>query len=250
MMAVTAGFLLGFLLIASIQFGTALEKRRVAATRMGLRQVAIALNTYMIDNMSYPIWGNMEANTVDRRMGKPPARPSTTFQLQDGSSGARFGTLTTPIMYLKMYSGDPFAPDLASFRYYNDTSDGFIIGSFGPDRDSATGGDLGWDKPTSCTLTLSTRFFHGPRYGPVPLVTDFDEEPPANGVMTVSTRSSLAASLFTTHGVAAIYSHSRRHSDPYLQVGTGIPGGDAFAYDPTNGLVSPGDIFLTAQSFR
>lgn len=249
MLAVTAGFLLGFLLmIASIQLGTALEKRRVAAARMGLREVAVALEMYMGDNMSYPIWGAMEANTLDRRMGKSPVRTSTTFQLQDGSAGARFGTLTTPIVYLKSYPSDPFARNLASFRYYSDVSWGFIIGSFGPDRDGATGGDLGWDKPTSCAL--APRLLHRALYDPVTIVTDFDQRPRARHVMTVPTTSGLVISLLASGGVAALYSASRDPSDPYLQTGPGLPGREAFTYDPTNGLISPGDIFLTNQTFR
>lgn len=246
--AISAGFLLGFMLLAHIQLGTYMEQRRIAAARSGLREVAAALEMYSVDNMVYPIWGAMESNTLDRRIGKSPARTSTTFQMPDGTSGTRFTSLTTPIVYLRRYPCDPFAPELASFRYFTQNSSSFIIGSFGPDRDSATGGDLGWDKPTSCAVSRSGG--HGDRYGPVTILTDFDKIPKANGVMTVPTTSALARTLFASHGVAAVYSMSRDPSDPFLQTGSGVPGGEAFTYDPTNGLVSPGDIYIRAHESR
>lgn len=144
------------------------QARRVRAmvsrVRADMRSMAVALESYYVDNMAYPSCGLAEGPA---RIWLPPpaypnfgprpiptgvptihsslpagsgARRSITFRIFNASPGIRYTgphphTLTTPLAYLTAYPADLFADtEGATFGYATEGA-GWIIWSPGPDRD-------------------------------------------------------------------------------------------------------------------
>lgn len=177
----------------------------VARTRADLRSIAVAIETYYVDNMQYPAM-TMEVEEAYRINRRGRLNPGRTFRLRNTT---QMMTLTTPIGYLASYPRDRFSgPHWTTYRYYN-AGAGYIVGSFGPDRDIATGGQLLWNEG--------------------------DPRPPRHG-------SSYQEAVEPDAWIERLY---RPYDFPFPtdeMIGGDGPNG-AFTYDPTNGTISPGDIW-------
>lgn len=114
------------------------------------------------------------------------------------------------------YPRDPFADIRGSaLRYYNDVN-GWILGSAGPDRDQAIGGDLRWDQGD--------------------LKNDVESLPHAQVRLPIG------------QGVEGIYTSNVAQPSTLLLTGSGSgKGHGAYTYDPSNGLHSEGDIWRVKQ---
>jgi prepilin-type N-terminal cleavage/methylation domain-containing protein len=135
--------------IAVPNFLEAQVRSKVSRVRSDHRSLATAIESYYVDNNQYPagLWsgvataptGTASADSIVGVSGF-----SRTFLLRGTT---QLSTLTTPIAYITNIFGDPFANTRAlPFRYYRDSASraGWILGSFGPNTDQGTGGDLQW----------------------------------------------------------------------------------------------------------
>jgi prepilin-type N-terminal cleavage/methylation domain-containing protein len=129
--------------IAVPNFLEAQVRSKVSRVKADQRSLATAIEAYYVDNNEYPAakTGDSAANGgVD----SASAQDVYTFAVQNGSgTAANLLTLTTPIAYITSYPADPFADARISFCYYKDTN-GWILGSFGPNTDQDDAGNLNW----------------------------------------------------------------------------------------------------------
>lgn len=156
--------------------------------------LASAMEAYSIDTNSYPATTGTFFDSVDYGSDYSACR---TFRRRPAYGYLM--TLTTPIAYLSAYPVDPFADRAGvTYRAWTPNFRGWILGSFGPDRDEALGGQLEWDSPFNTGMgaveTVYTKFLPQP-------------------------------------------------SQTLLCGGGYGTGGGAYTYDPTNGVVSNGDLW-------
>jgi prepilin-type N-terminal cleavage/methylation domain-containing protein len=200
--------------IAIPNFLEAQIRSKVSRVQSDMRSLATALESYFVDNNTYPPMGWSLDTTADG--GRQPIAedsPGRTFRVRSGEGGRnQFFTLTTPVAYITTYPPDAFADTRGiSFRYYHDKM-GWIMGSFGPDTDQQYGGDLGWADGDVRNATPPQR-------------TDADVETVYTSYLAQPTESLLA-------GSATIGDTTGR---------------GAYTYDPTNGTVSQGDVWRVKQ---
>jgi len=112
-------------------------------------------------------------------------------------------TITTPVAYVADYPVDPFSGSAVLTYRYYQQRSGHLIGSYGPDRDAMAGGQIEWD------------------LGDI-LRPDWNDSPP-------------------DAAVERIYDSRVWQPSDELLAGAGERG--AYTYDPTNGLVSAGDLW-------
>ena len=180
--------------IAVPNFLEAQIRSKVSRVRSDQRSYATGLESYYIDNNSYPAW-TTDSNSSVNNLGNPGAGQADeihTFRVPAQTTDA-FHTLTTPIAYVTSYFRDPFANTKgATFGYYADAN-GWILISFGPD-------------------------------------TDEGDTPPGDLDANVETvyKSAISQPSYTLQALSA-------------------SGGDSYTYDPTNGTVSPGDVWRVKQ---
>lgn len=194
--------------IAVPNFLEAQVRSKVSRVRSDHRSLATAIEAYYVDNNTYPA-----AAMVGGGTNLPSAdeivnsNGGRTFALRRIGNN-NLSSLTTPIAYITSYFADPFAETRGlPFRYYA-TRQGWILGSFGPNTNQAAGGNLGWRDGTTP--------WPGPGVGgDAPVETVYD--PVTKGTMP---SSELIAGASTT---------------------------GSFTYDPTNGTVSPGDVWRVRQ---
>jgi len=67
----------------------------------------------------------------------------------------RLGALTTPVAYLTSIPTDPFANTGGLPPGYLLSGDSYLLRSFGPDADEATGGDLPWSDAEAMNALLA-----------------------------------------------------------------------------------------------
>lgn len=185
---------------AAFVFSQWATRRAIADVATSMKTTATAIEAYFVDNMQYPAMTMDAALDADPRTHPGPL--PRTFRVPH-DTGMR--TLTTPIAYMATLPRDPFADSPARTLSYYGTLGHWIIGSFGPDRDQALGGQLGWadgDLPAPRPANFNTGV---PEVLPDCALERINPEKP--GELTAA-------------------------EGPY----------GAFLYDPTNGLYSPGDI--------
>jgi len=194
--------------IAVPNFLEAQVRSKVSRVRADHRSLATAIESYYVDNNRYPAMALILQQTPDS--GLTTVDPTgRTFRLRTPVS--QLNTITSPIAYVTTYFPDPFNDVRgATFRYFEDGR-GWILGSYGPDTDSAGGGDLLWNGGT----------------------IEFDRSAPISGR---GWRLGNADS-----GVESAYVGAIAQPSPFLLVGA-TPAG-AYTYDPTNGTVSNGDVW-------
>jgi len=109
----------------------------VSRVRSDMRSFATALESWFIDNNSYPLWvpsSNPDAvNHGDPRVGELPSLRH--HRATDPSTTSMFFGLTTPIAYLTSHFTDPFAAGPGTTFVYFTDGPGWILVSPGPDRD-------------------------------------------------------------------------------------------------------------------
>lgn len=185
-------------------------KSTIVKARSDMRSLAVAIETYYVDNMEYPAMTLKPEEMPDRTRYPPGVPMGRTFR--NGSSPGPM-SLTTPIVYIHDYPHDPFtAPNELVYRYYVD-SKYWVLGSFGPDRDMKTGGQLQWNVGDITTPLRQAR--KGDR----------------------ATADSPLEQIYSSLSIPP--------NPPELLAGSGING--SFTYDPTNGVSSDGDVWRTRQ---
>ncbi len=200
--------------IAVPNFLEAQVRSKVSRVKSDQRSLATALEAYYVDNNLYPAAARGTSTAVIGGTGpnanvqqSPTAEGNVngkilpvnaalvanySFAAQQ-ATGAKMGTLTTPIAYITSLFPDPFMDTKAATSFYFANSSGWILWSPGPDTDQNTGGDLG-----------------------------------------------LNQSVETVYDI--------RISQPSVVLLTGGPGtAGSYSYDPTNGTVSPGDVYRVKQ---
>lgn len=157
--------------------------------RSEMRTLGIALEKYRADHGAYPPSTLRVEDQVDAASHAAHAGiVGRTFRRGTPTLSA----LTTPVAYLPSYPLDVHADTKGTtFRYYADAN-GWILGSWGPDCDEATGGQLMWDG-----------------------------------------------------GIESIYDSSL--PIPLAPILAGVGPRGAYTYDPSNGVVSAGDIWRVAE---
>lgn len=205
--------------IAVPNFLEAQVRAKVSRARNDMRSLATGLESYYIDNNTYPAMTLTANQSPDFGFytTPPTANFGRTFRLRQTPS-ANLLTLTTPIAYLTSYFADPFASVRGTtFRYFTDGA-GWILGSWGPDNDQATGGDLGWAEG-SLAVGLGNA---------------------AYGLAGTPARDGIVETVYDS-----------RVAQPSLLLITGgwnsSPVRGAYTYDPTNGSVSEGDVWRVKQ---
>jgi type II secretory pathway pseudopilin PulG len=138
-------------------------REQISRVQSDMRILAIALESYSVDDMSGPGCALAEGPPRTRRDGHVVPMPNSVhFGLPRGSGARRTITflspnpaysgisphcLTTPVSYIRGFPPDPFADtEGATYGFYNSTFNGWILWSPGPDRDenAADGpGDIG-----------------------------------------------------------------------------------------------------------
>jgi len=193
--------------IAVPNFLEAQVRSKVSRVKADQRSLANGLEAYFVDNNDYPEYavGNAGANGFAGQCTTPAGTTGTsgaskilTFRVW-ASSADLFHTITTPQAYITGYFGDPFADTKGcNFAYYKDTN-GWIIGSFGPNTNESKGGDLGMAGDAGWA-------------------------------------------------VCTVYTSNEAQPSALLLTGTNSTvDGNAFTYDPTNGTVTPGDVYRVKQ---
>ena len=194
-------------------FSPSPERERVARARSDMRSLATALETYYADFHLYPAHGFRPDLTADGAIS--PASDSigqSTFVVAAPN-------LTTPIAYINSLYSDPFASVPGTPLRYQRVGSGWILGSYGPDRDQATGGDLHWDRP----------------------VTSYDPENP---------NPTIKLSKYTydpSNGTVSEGDLWRIQQPPATATPVPLATPLSFTYDPTNGTDSGGGIYRITQ---
>lgn len=212
--------------IAVPNFLAAQTRAKVAKVENDLRTLAVGLESYFVDNNLYPPMaqqtsltaittqgsaGSVSVNgglSADRQYLSAGATlgKGRTFRLVGNPATETFKTLTSPISYLSSLPPDPFADTRGlTYRYHHDRA-GFIVGSYGPDTDEATGGDLPWN--ASFINQGAATYSSG---------------------MEVSYTSRISQPSITLL------------TGPV----TSSAGKQRYTYDPSNGTTSPGDVWRT-----
>ena len=131
----------GFLIFSGPFCSVPADRVRYARARSDMRSMATAIETYKLDHGSFPAYTFRPAESSDSAIVTPPGWPGTsTFRVSGVDS------LTTPVAYLTATFPDPFASAKGATFRYQAGGNGWILGSFGPDRDQSTGGDFVWQK--------------------------------------------------------------------------------------------------------
>jgi prepilin-type N-terminal cleavage/methylation domain-containing protein len=227
--------------IAVPNFLEAQIRAKVSRVRSDQRSLQVAIETYYVDNNTYPLFIQQSTGDFRNRLQGPDGSnaasvgvaglapssarsfPTTvsnglrpTFAIADlvtdpvtSELVPRFFSLTTPISYISSYFLDPFSNGgLETFTYVSD-GPGWILVSYGPDAD-----EPGSDDGVAGDLTDLVSTLHNQVTAEV--VTPF------NGRDIAGSR--LRLQIFEdSDGVGS--------------------SGQALSYDPTNGTTSPGDLW-------
>ncbi|MBX3727940.1 MAG: hypothetical protein KF858_02050 [Candidatus Sumerlaeia bacterium] len=178
----------------------------VARAHRDMRTLATAIEAYYVDCMQYPAMTLDRHFMPDRDRIPPGVPPGRTFHAAHTTG---LSTITTPVAYMVRYPVDPFTrPHGLTYRYYRQRS-GWMLGSYGPDADMHTGGQLLWYEGDIQVP--------GTHYGRDDVVL-----PDAT--------------------IERVYDPYRLHASTQELLGGSGPNG-AYTYDPTNGIFSAGDVW-------
>jgi hypothetical protein len=232
--SVVVGLTLLVAIIAGLQYARSQRRTRLSRTRASMRSLAVAIEAYYVDNGIYVGWGigrpgpgaartfNWEVTQKTGNRSGVGDLPS--FLLNDISNAATsFMTLTTPIAYSTRQGGiwrnrkspgypvDPYCTDPGATFVHWCVFPGFHI----PGGRSATVYD-----PRSDIASVG-----------------------GVGWITISPGPDGDYDLTTSY---TVYNPRWAQPSPQLLTGT-TPKGAAFTYDPTNGLISGGDVWRVKQ---
>jgi len=217
-----------------------------------MRSLATALESYRVDNNSYPqavasdvAWGGSKADSNNNSgpwisadwplwNGNSGTLASSgswrmTFSAGANADGRSIATLTTPCAYITSYPADPFATTKgALLGYHNLLNQKWLLWSYGPDRDeqslSKTGG------PGGQVGQAAHPSYYGGTWNAIPNGVAFDHQLDATDGWR--TRMNAGTSVFTPYA-------SGSPSATLLTAG--------YTYDATNGTDSWGDIYRLKQ---
>lgn len=201
--------------IAVPNFLEAQTRSKVSRVRSDQRSLATAIETYYVDNNEYPAATLEFDEMVDQQAyNTTPSNPGAGVTFARRNEGTnQLSTLTTPIAYITSYFPDPFADANGStFRYFTDGR-GWILGSWGPDVDQFStdgAGDLFWDDDN---ITTEVPLAAADRNARIETLYDAGVSQPSQLLLSFIEDSSNTAAT----------------------------------YDPTNGTVSPGDVWRVKQ---
>jgi hypothetical protein len=173
------------------------SRAKVSRVKADMRSLNTALDYYYVDNKSFPPYAIGQGSVNSFAGPKAGVYHVPSFRIwKNAKEKGTFHTLTTPIAYTGIYYPDPFADTKgATFAYYSNGK-GWIIWSWGPDRDENKRDE--WD--------LFPDVVEGAYRSDVP-----------------------QPSLELLCGSSSVGAHH------------------AYTYDPTNGTISPGDIYRVKQ---
>lgn len=129
--------------IAVPNFLEAQTRSKVSRVKADQRTLTTALESYYIDNNSYPAFSSSAGQTgygANAGLADPGrgARYMPTFRVKS-SVDDPIATLTTPISYITSFFADPFADSKGATFSYSTFSAGWIMWSYGPDNDEMGG---------------------------------------------------------------------------------------------------------------
>jgi prepilin-type N-terminal cleavage/methylation domain-containing protein len=213
--------------IAVPNFIEAQTRSKVARVQADLRTLALGLESYRVDQNSYPEGSdnpdNWDPQIADFLGALAPGYYTMATRHGTALVGGRdFFTLTTPIAYVSDFYTDPFAGDGNTFITYSyrpakTLGNGYVLTSLGPDNDLMVSAD---GRPGVGTLSTN------------PLSTYSDTNSPAR-IGDINERAVI---------------HCIEGTDPALVDNVRLLGGlrtllDDLSYDPTNGTLSDGDVY-------
>lgn len=165
--------------IAVPNFLEAQIRSKVARVKADQRSLATAIESYYIDEQSYPAVDSSNqqsesgfgANSGAAASGTPLSHMPTFRRKQNAVDALR--TLTTPISYITSYMSDPFASTSnAGFSYSTEPAGttggtvGWILWSFGPDNDEFELGDVAFNNAGTENTRITTVFYNPTRSVP------------------------------------------------------------------------------------
>jgi prepilin-type N-terminal cleavage/methylation domain-containing protein len=159
--------------IAVPNFLEAQIRSKVSRAQADMRSLATAIESYRVDNNSYPAaisgdvfyWDTPDSNdTVTCATGGSVknANYGTVLRSNRFYTGAQWrctfmvannvAQMTTPVAYITSYPADPFAKtDGIVFGYNNMNNASWVLWSFGPDNDEQYGGQMGQGANSTAT---------------------------------------------------------------------------------------------------
>ncbi len=199
--------------IAIPNFLDAQIRSKVSRVKTDQRSLATGLEAYFVDSNSYVAYavGDQGANGFAMPApgaGNDQVGATLIYTFRVHTPGNEyFHTLTTPIAYMTSFIRDPFADTKMSGFGYYCDISGWIITSYGPDTDENWAASSGASK--------------------VP------------GDLRMTNNEPEVETVYTS-----------MHSQPTLTLQclfSAHAPGEAFTYDPTNGTISPGDVYRVKQ---
>lgn len=197
--------------IAVPNFLEAQVRAKVSRVKADLRSLATGIESYYVDNNSYPAHNessaNYGANNFLPATTGASSRNIPTFQIRQNPVTDQLMTLTTPVAFITTLFTDPFADSKGAVFAYSNARRAFGVGwiawSYGPDTDEKTphatsalaGGDIGFSSA------------------------------PRGGLASVSTPALTVGDTY--------YNPNNPRSPSLIEA----------TYDPTNGTTSSGDVF-------
>jgi len=218
--------------IAIPNFLQAQVRAKVSRVQSDMRSIATAIETYYVDRNVYPAATFTKNKSIASTLEGIADTGYSTFTFKGLTTNAaqpQAMTLTTPVAYLSSIPTDAFGKAKNSpFRYYACRANT----SRNPDVAAATAPlarGTGW-------ILVS----FGPDLGPnASGTTPGDIRLDADAVTATASQNGMTSTVPTYWGTA---------EDGVVNGDTTDPKSVAeFAYDPTNGTTSPGDIFRSRQ---
>lgn len=159
--------------IAVPNFLEAQTRSKVARVRSDMRSLATALESYYVDNNSYPAQdssnlqggGNQGLGANNLPNATPALLNQPTFRRKRDAADP-VATLTTPVAYITSYFTDPFAATKGATFSYSRTHTSFpmstmwIVWSPGPDNDEASGTNIKATPGTSNIPYVDTQYLN------------------------------------------------------------------------------------------
>lgn len=126
-----------YLILNDSSMQKASTRSPVARAQADMRTIAVAVDSYYVDEKAYPIWAAGQAGANSDLPYTHPSYSVPTFAVQTGSRPEIY-TLTTPVSYVASFVSDPFTRlegSSATYAYWaGDCAHGWIIFSPGRDR--------------------------------------------------------------------------------------------------------------------
>ncbi len=126
--------------IAVPNFLNAQVRAKVSRAEAEMREIATALESFYIDNNSYPPLTNLDRSISRLYRDNPGNLDSARIEIGRGSRARRI-YLTTPVSYMSTIPFDPFrgSGNEHCYLYGSNGTSYYVIASYGPDGISGNG---------------------------------------------------------------------------------------------------------------